>query len=404
MRQVSSRASDVATTEALLARPRASGSIQGATVPAARASGVTSPPTSMSGPQADTGPPGSSSPTSRPWRPCPRPRHLQGHPRGLETRGPRLSRHDHRAAGTLTRRRRTQRKRLTVAQLRYDRGSWTLHWPTAMAAGRATRTWTPCLVWTTCWPRSIATPPAPLGQALRQDIQRLGCASAAAAQRMLLRHLHDAAAHPIRVRDPHLQQPPRLPPGLPQDLHATLAELPPHPGQLAHLQPQRHARGWRRGSAARQLQKPATQEEDRAPLGSAAEFAVDGQPQRVAIEDPAALRVGWVQQHAAAQHVHGAMIAQQTPSGAQMPAPGRWSKRTRTVMQVSALIRSSGVLQDSDTNLTSSTAGVSRPEREDDQRLCWSSAWWSPPPESNRRPHPYHGTTGNRCADRCFPR
>jgi hypothetical protein len=25
---------------------------------------------------------------------------------------------------------------------------------------------------------------------------------------------------------------------------------------------------------------------------------------------------------------------------------------------------------------------------------------WSPPPESNRRPHPYHGTTGNRCADR----
>jgi site-specific DNA recombinase len=30
--------------------------------------------------------------------------------------------------------------------------------------------------------------------------------------------------------------------------------------------------------------------------------------------------------------------------------------------------------------------------------------WWSPPPESNRRPHPYHATTGNRCADRRFPR
>jgi hypothetical protein len=25
------------------------------------------------------------------------------------------------------------------------------------------------------------------------------------------------------------------------------------------------------------------------------------------------------------------------------------------------------------------------------------------PPESNRRPHPYDGTTGNRCADRRFP-
>jgi hypothetical protein len=27
-----------------------------------------------------------------------------------------------------------------------------------------------------------------------------------------------------------------------------------------------------------------------------------------------------------------------------------------------------------------------------------------PPAESNRRPHPYHGTTGNRCADARFPR
>jgi len=39
-----------------------------------------------------------------------------------------------------------------------------------------------------------------------------------------------------------------------------------------------------------------------------------------------------------------------------------------------------------------------------DQRLRWSSRMWSPPPESNRRPHPYHGTTRNRCADSPFPR
>jgi hypothetical protein len=50
------------------------------------------------------------------------------------------------------------------------------------------------------------------------------------------------------------------------------------------------------------------------------------------------------------------------------------------------------------------TAAPNGPEHEDDQRLRWSSAWWSPPPESNRRPHPYHGTTGNRCAERRFPR
>jgi hypothetical protein len=62
-------------------------------------------------------------------------------------------------------------------------------------------------------------------------------------------------------------------------------------------------------------------------------------------------------------------------------------------------------------------ARVQRPERGDgqrydptvprqgsDQRFRWSVPVWSPPPESNRRPHPYHGTTRNRCAERPFPR
>ena len=31
------------------------------------------------------------------------------------------------------------------------------------------------------------------------------------------------------------------------------------------------------------------------------------------------------------------------------------------------------------------------PERRTDQRFRWSEPVWSPPPESNRRPHPYHG-------------
>ena len=117
---------------------------------------------------------------------------------------------------------------------------------------------------------------------------------------MLLRHLHQADAHPIRVPNPHLQQPPRLPLRLPQDRHATLVELPSHRGQLTHLQPQRHARCRWPGSATRQLQEPATQEEDGAPLRAAAELTVDGQPQRVPVEDPAALGVGWMQQQTAA--------------------------------------------------------------------------------------------------------
>jgi hypothetical protein len=36
-----------------------------------------------------------------------------------------------------------------------------------------------------------------------------------------------------------------------------------------------------------------------------------------------------------------------------------------------------------------SPAGICVPERRYDQRFRWSSCWWSPPPESNRRPHPY---------------
>jgi hypothetical protein len=35
-----------------------------------------------------------------------------------------------------------------------------------------------------------------------------------------------------------------------------------------------------------------------------------------------------------------------------------------------------------------------------DQRLCWSAGVWSPPPESNRRPHPYHVSPAHRHATR----
>ena len=75
-----------------------------------------------------------------------------------------------------------------------------------------------------------------------------------------------------------------------------------------------------------------------------------------------------------------------------------------------SLVRATASTEWADWRQTASEHGMGSPPsptgpgREDDQRLCWSSAWWSPPPESNRRPHPYHGTTRNRCADRRFPR
>jgi hypothetical protein len=38
------------------------------------------------------------------------------------------------------------------------------------------------------------------------------------------------------------------------------------------------------------------------------------------------------------------------------------------------------------------------------QHFGWSVWVWSPPPESNRRPHPYHESRAHRCADRRFRR
>jgi hypothetical protein len=157
-------------------------------------------------------------------------------------------------------------------------------------------------------------------------------------------------------------------------------------GQLAHLQPHRHP--------------------GRRPCPAPARCRTRGRSpaQRVAVEHPAALRVGWVQQHPAAQHVHGAMIAQQTHPGAQCLLQAAGPSEPETLCREAFSSQAMAVLHDSDTRLTTSLPRRTDPEREDDQRLRWSSAWWSPPPESNRRPHPYHGTTGNRCADRRFPR
>ena len=53
---------------------------------------------------------------------------------------------------------------------------------------------------------------------------------------------------------------------------------------------------------------------------------------------------------------------------------------------------------------TTSVARSTGPDCEVDKRFSWSACVWGPPPESNRRPHPYPGTTRNRCADRRFPR
>ena len=53
------------------------------------------------------------------------------------------------------------------------------------------------------------------------------------------------------------------------------------------------------------------------PGGAAAQL---GQVRLVTVNARAAFLVGWAQQHAAARHINGTMIAQQTT----LPAPHRW--------------------------------------------------------------------------------
>ena len=76
------------------------------------------------------------------------------------------------------------------------------------------------------------------------------------------------------------------------------------------------------------------------------------------------------------------------------PGSSRPSKRTRNVMQGSVLIPSYGRSSRFGHEADHLIAPPTDLERQDGQRFRWSSSWWSPPPESNRRPHPYHGPTG----------
>jgi hypothetical protein len=96
--------------------------------------------------------------------------------------------------------------------------------------------------------------------------------------------------------------------------------------------------------------------------------------------------------------------------GCAFTSPRHTPKRTGTVMQVSVLIPTYGRSPRSGHKRDQLTAARTGLEREAGQRFGWSTYVWSPPlcmeppPESNRRPHPYHGTTRNRCADDRFPR
>jgi hypothetical protein len=85
-----------------------------------------------------------------------------------------------------------------------------------------------------------------------------------------------------------------------------------------------------------------------------------------------------------------------------MQARWRSSKNEATSM---SLVRAVDKPSNATGSQTVSLHGMCSPadlrlnEHKVEQRLYWSSGWWSPPPESNRRPHPYHGSAAKRRAN-----
>jgi hypothetical protein len=131
---------------------------------------------------------------------------------------------------------------------------------------------------------------------------------------------------PRRVGDPTSPAAPTAPAWAPAERHATLAELASRRGQLTHLQPQRYAWGRQRGGRPDSSRNPPPRKKT---VPRSGPLPTRGRSPTPACRGrtPCCARGRWVQQHAAAQHVHGAMITQQTHSR-RNASPGRWSKRT----------------------------------------------------------------------------
>ena len=146
----------------------------------------------------------------------------------------------------------------------------------------------------------------------RRVRRRPGLGALVAAEGMVLGDLDQDDPDAVRVLDPHLDEAPRFQPGRPADRHAGRREAGVLGGDVAHLQPERQAVRVL-GRPAGHLQQPVAEEVDDPPLLRRAELAVDGQPEHIAVERPRPLGIGRAQQDAAAQHLHGGILAHREP-------------------------------------------------------------------------------------------
>lgn len=147
-----------------------------------------------------------------------------------------------------------------------------------------------------------------LGQTLLSSRILWAEAALVAPERMSVGYLHDDDPYAVRIRDPHLHQPPGLAPRLAQDRDSSVSQPVVLGVDVSDLEPQRdRISGWVGGLTA-DLEKTVAREEDQAGRVGAAELSVDGQAQQVTIEAVAAGEVGGTQENSAAEYLHAAIL------------------------------------------------------------------------------------------------
>jgi len=121
---------------------------------------------------------------------------------------------------------------------------------------------------------------------------------------VFVRDLDENDAYPVRIRDPHLQQTPRLSLWGTHDANAGRLKALVLGAEVPDLNPEGEIASRRRVAGTRDLEKAAAEEEDEPRIVGWAELAIDSETERVPIEASTAIPVGRSQQDTATEDFH----------------------------------------------------------------------------------------------------
>jgi hypothetical protein len=122
---------------------------------------------------------------------------------------------------------------------------------------------------------------------------------------MVGRYLHEDDGYAIWILDPHFDKAPWLLARPTDDVNTGCVQPLMLGFEVANLNPEGNVAAGRFHGLPTDFKEAISQEEDQPRCIGWAEFPKDGEPQRVAIEVTAALRLTRAQQNAASQSLHG---------------------------------------------------------------------------------------------------